>query len=348
MYWIATGVCTNYKPSNDKKFKMPKFVKIFLPFLFAFILTACQASPAELISATLTSPVHTLAPILEPATPLPSATPEPSPTPEDVLVFAVIGDYGQAESTGVFRVAEMIDSWKVDFIVTTGDNNYPDGAAETIDDNIGQFYHRYIGDYKGDYNRGSEPNRFFPSLGNHDWSLGNIDPYLDYFTLPGNERYYDFVAGPVHFFILDSDTREPDGVGLSSVQAAWLQDTMQASSSAWQIVVMHHPPYSSGAHGSTDWMQWPFSDWGADVVLSGHDHLYERLEVDGLVYFTNGFGGHAAVYDFVDILPQSQLRYNELHGAMRVQATSRWITFEFINIEGTVIDSLTLEIPAIE
>jgi len=111
---------------------------------------------------------------------------------------------------------------------------------------------------------------------------------------------------------------------------------------------MHHPPYSSGAHGSTDWMQWPFAEWGADAVLSGHDHLYERLEVDSLVYFTTGLGGHAAVYDFLNILPQSQFRYNEMHGAMRVQATSRWITFEFINIEGTVIDNLTLEIPAIE
>lgn len=261
------------------------------------------------------------------------------------MVFAVIGDYGQGDNTDAFRVAEMIDSWDVDFIVTTGDNNYPDGAAETIDDNIGQFYHRYIGNYQGEYNRGSETNRFFPSLGNHDWSLGNIDPYLDYFTLPGNERYYDVIQGPVHLFILDSDTREPDGVGRSSDQAAWLKSVMEASPVTWQIVVAHHPPFSSGPHGSTDWMQWPFAEWGADAVLSGHDHLYERLEVDGLLYFTNGLGGHGAVYDFVDILPYSQARYNAMHGAMRVQVTSRWISFEFINIEGTVVDNLTIEIP---
>jgi hypothetical protein len=285
------------------------------------------------------APISTLPPVQI----FDTATPQSSPTPEEVTLFAVIGDFGQAESTGAFRVAEMIDSWNVDFVVTTGDNNYPDGEAATIDENIGQFYHRYIGNYTGEYNRGSETNRFFPSLGNHDWSTGSIDAYLDYFTLPGNERYYDFVEGPVHFFILDSDTREPDGVGMSSVQAAWLQETIQASTSPWQIVVFHHPPYSSGLHGSIDWMQWPFAEWGADAVLAGHDHLYERLEVAGLLYITTGLGGHGAIYDFVDILPESQARYNEDHGALRVTAADAWITFEFVNVSGEVIDSITLD-----
>ena len=323
---------------------MLKFAKIVSLLLVVVSTATCQARGAEPGQTTTTSPFWTLAPLLsfETTTPAPSVTPEASPSSEDVLLFAVIGDYGQAESDDAFRVAEMIDSWKVDFIVTTGDNNYPDGEAKTIDDNIGQFYHRYIGDYKGDYNRGSETNRFFPSLGNHDWSRGNIDPYLNYFTLPGNERYYDLEQGPVHLFILDSDPHEPDKVGTSSDQAAWLQEAMEASTAPWQIVVMHHPPYSSGPHGSSEWMQWPFGEWGADAVLSGHDHLYERLQVDGLVFFTNGLGGHGAVYDFVNILPSSLFRYNDLHGAMRVQATSEWIMFEFINIEGEIVDSFTL------
>ncbi|MCL5428525.1 MAG: metallophosphoesterase [Chloroflexi bacterium] len=325
---------------------MLKFAKI--AFLISFILTfaACQAQGGtQPEREPATSPIRTLASILSIATqtPAPSTTPDILPVPEDALLFAVIGDYGQDGSNDAFLVAEMIDSWKVDFIITTGDNNYPDGEAETIDDNIGQFYHRYIGDYQGEYNRGSETNRFFPSLGNHDWSNGTIDAYLNYFTLPGNERYYDVVQGPVHFFILDSDSHEPDGVGLSSDQAAWLQEAMQASTAPWQIVVMHHPPYSSGMHGSSDWMQWPYVDWGADAVLSGHDHLYERLGVAGLTYFTNGLGGHASVYDFVNILPESQFRYNELHGAMRVQATEDWVLFEFINIEGAVVDRFVLE-----
>jgi len=313
-----------------------------ISILILLLLAAC-----ELPTASATLPVEEpfdLASETVPAqtdAPQASETPPPIPVGETPVLFAVIGDFGQA-GRHAFAVAEMIDSWHVDFIVTTGDNNYPDGEASTMDENIGQYYHRYIGDYKGQYNRGSETNRFFPSLGNHDWSLDNIDPYLDYFTLPGNERYYDVAFSPAHIFILDIDPHEPDGVGVSSDQAAWLKDALAASEDTWNIVVMHHPPYSSGLHGPSDWAQWPYKEWGADVVLAGHDHTYERLEVDGLLYLVNGLGGHAARYDFYNILPQSQLRYNANWGAQRVQVTSQWITFEFINILGEVIETVTL------
>ncbi|MGH2581365.1 MAG: metallophosphoesterase, partial [Anaerolineales bacterium] len=264
-------------------------------------------------------------------------------TPPAHLVFAVIGDYGEA-GPHALAVAEMIEDWNVDFIVTTGDNNYPNGEAETIDENIGQYYHHYIGSYQGIYGAATAENRFFPTMGNHDWTLDNsIEPYLDYFTLPGNERYYEVVVPPVHFFIIDSDTREPDGVGASSDQAAWLREALENSTQRWQIIVMHHPPYSSGRHGSTDYMQWPFEEWGAEVVLAGHDHLYERLEVDDVLYLISGLGGHEARYAFVEILPQSQFRYNEDWGALRVTATEDWILFEFINVSGKVIDSVVLE-----
>lgn len=322
-----------------------KLTKIAVCLIGAILLATCQLPQGSSAEATYTSPVRTLPPLLSlrTATTATSVTPEVTATPEDVLIFAVIGDYGAGNTRGR-RVAELVDSWNVGFIVTTGDNNYPDGEAETIDDNIGRFYSHYIGNYVGEHGAGSEVNRFFPSLGNHDWSPDEYDPYLDYFTLPGNERYYDFVQGPVHFFILNSDEHEPDGVGRSSNQAAWLQAAMEASAAYWQIVIMHHPPFSSGEHGSIDWMQWPFADWGADAILAGHDHLYERLVEDGLLYITNGLGGHSAIYSFVNILPESQMRYNELNGAMRVQATSQWMLFEFINRDGEVVDSITLDL----
>jgi tartrate-resistant acid phosphatase type 5 len=321
--------------------------RTFLFVTLATFLAACSpivgtelpARPTE--KSTLSIPTL-LAPTDTPEQTA-TSTSEVSLIPEESVRFAVIGDFGQV-NPDAFAVAEMIDSWHVDFIVTTGDNNYPDGEAETIDDNIGQYYHRYIGDYKGEYNRGSDENRFFPSLGNHDWSLGNIDPYLDYFTLPGNERYYDVVQGDVHLFILDSDTNEPEGVGRSSDQAAWFQEAIAESTSPWQVAVFHHPAYSSGYHGSSDWMQWPFAEWGVDAVFSGHDHLYERLMVDDLLYITIGISGHEAVYDFYNILPESQFRYNELHGAVLVEATPSWIRFDFYNIQGSLIDSYTLTI----
>ena len=255
--------------------------------------------------------------------------------------FAVIGDYGDAGQPAA-DVAALVADWNPDFIITTGDNNYPSGEAETIDENIGQYYHAFIYPYVGAYGKGAETNRFFPSLGNHDWALGNVDPYLDYFTLPYNERYYDFVWGPVHFFVVDSDLQEPDGRSYNSKQGTWITEQLSASTAPWQIVTMHHPPYSSGPHGSTDVMQWPYKKLGVDAVLAGHDHLYERLLVDELPYVVNGLGGGHTIYEFETPLPESQVRYNEDYGAMNVVACDDQITFEFAARDGRVIDAFAL------
>ena len=257
------------------------------------------------------------------------------------LRFAVIGDYGNG-SQAEADVAALVKSWNPELIITTGDNNYPDGAADTIDENIGQFFHEFIFPYTGGYGEGALENRFFPSLGNHDWHSTGAQPYLDYFTLPGNERYYDFTWGPVHFYALDSDSRETDGVGRTSQQAVWLQNQLASSISAWDIVYFHHPPYSSGMHGDVDWMQWPFAEWGADVVLSGHDHTYERILRDGIIYFVNGLGGNSK-YSFFGVIDGSQMRYNQDYGAMLVEASENAIRFQFINRLNEVID--TFEIP---
>src|SRR6185503_14372551 len=101
-------------------------------------------------------------------------------------------------------------------------------------------------------------------------------------TLPGNERYYDFVQGSIHFFALDSDEREPDGTSASSKQGQWLKNALANSTSPFNIVYFHHAPYSSGSEGSSTHMQWPFKDWGADLVLVGHSHNYERLSIGGM------------------------------------------------------------------
>jgi hypothetical protein len=261
------------------------------------------------------------------------------PAPEQIR-FAVIGDYGLGEQAEA-DVAALVASWSPDFIITTGDNNYPLGSPETIDQNIGQFYQEFISPYAGEYGEGADTNRFFPTLGNHDWD-GDVElAYLEYFTLPGNERYYDFSWGPVHFFALDSDSREPDGVGSSSDQAGWLESGLASSPAPWQIVYMHHAPYSSGAHGPVEWMRWPFPEWGADAVLSGHEHDYERLAIDGFPYFINGLGG-GPIYGFKVIAEGSQVRFNDDYGAMLVEASPARLFFQFVTRAGQVVDAYEL------
>jgi tartrate-resistant acid phosphatase type 5 len=252
----------------------------------------------------------------------------------------VLGDYGRSGPDEA-RVARMVHDWQPDFIITTGDNNYPVGAAETIDINIGQYFHDFISPYHGQFGCGARQNRFFPSLGNHDWYTAGAQPYLDYFTLPGNERYYDVVFGDVHLFALDSDPSEPDGVTSNSAQATWLRQTATASRAPWQIAYMHHPPFSSGPHLSTLYMQWPYKEWGIDVVFAGHDHDYERLEVDGLPYIVDGLGG-ASLYGLSSLLPTSKLYFSETFGAVLVEATATTLNAKFIAVDGRTIDQLTL------
>jgi hypothetical protein len=89
-------------------------------------------------------------------------------------------------------------------------------------------------------------------------------------------------------------------------------------------------------------MQWPFQAWGADLVLSGHDHTYERIDRDGLTYVVNGLGGNGR-YDFQEIVEGSQVRYNDDYGAMLVEASPESLAFQFVSIGGEVIDTYTIE-----
>jgi tartrate-resistant acid phosphatase type 5 len=310
--------------------------------------TAPQAAPTVTGAVRAAVPTQTESlPTVQAASPTPLATLTPtaeaSPTSNPSIRFAVIGDFGEGTQPEA-DVAGLVHGWNPDFVITVGDDNYPLGEAATIDAHIGQYYHDFIFPYTGTYGAGATEIRFFPTLGNHDWYTSGAKPYLDYFSLPGNERYYDFVRGPVHFFALDSDENEPDGVGSKSVQAVWLKQGLAASTSPWNIVYFHHAPYSSGMHGSTTWMQWPFAAWGAQAVLTGHDHTYERLLVDGIPYFVDGVGG-GGIYNFVNILPESQFRYNATYGAMRVSASGTDVLFEFYNWTGKLIDQYKIQKP---
>jgi hypothetical protein len=274
------------------------------------------------------------------------------------VTFAVIGDYG-IDDAHERAVAKLVASWAPAYIITTGDNYYaPAGGTGTgkYDEAVGAYYGPWLKDISTTGRRfpvtTATANAFFPSMGNHDYTDATPAPrtYLTYFRLPGagftntsgSERYYDFVQGPVHFFVLDSNTQEPAGTSSTSRQAKWLKKQLAASTSTWNVVYDHHPPYSSDSkHGSTTRMKWPFATWGADVVLSGHAHVYERMNRNGIVYFVNGLGGDAR-YAFHAPVLGSKKRYRADWGAQRVTVTDSTMVFEFINVRGTVIDRYTL------
>jgi len=260
--------------------------------------------------------------------------------------FAAVGDYDDDSNTQ--DVASLVEGWNPDFVITLGDNNYSNNSSISAwDDEVGQYYGQFIHYPQGStsaYAPGPAINQFFPSLGNHDWDAG-ISGWYDYFELSGNERYYDFIQGPVHFFVVDSDSDEPDGRTSSSIQGQWIQAQLASSTSVWKIVYFHHPPYSSGSnHGNTSALQWPFQAWGATAVLAGHDHTYERILKNGFPYFVNGLGGRS-IYNFSSTSePGSVVRYNSDYGAMLIEANDDSINFKFFSIAGggTLIDNYTI------
>jgi predicted phosphodiesterase len=265
--------------------------------------------------------------------------------PGPLARFAVIGDYGM-DTRDEMEVARLVKGGHPDYIVTVGDNNYPSGEAATIDANIGQYFAPFIGGYTGKYGPGSADNRFWPCLGNHDWyAATGAQPYTDYFaSLPGNRRYYDVVLGTVHFFAVDSDPHEPDGIAASSPQARWLQTALAASTSCFNIVYFHHPAYSSGDPMFTEpAMRWPFRDWGADIVLTGHQHQYERLAVDGMTYVVDGLGGVLNRFDFAAVQPGSLVRYNQTFGALFAEVLDGDLLFTFRNTHGDVVDRFDVQ-----
>jgi tartrate-resistant acid phosphatase type 5 len=288
--------------------------------------TASAPSPTAKGDATARPPAHFASDMMGPARP-------------GRVRLAVMGDYGWAGPQEQ-QVAELVHSLHPDFVLTTGDNNYPLGGADTIDQNIGQYFSDLIYPYHGSYGSGAATNKLYPVLGNHDWYTDNAAAYLAYFTLPGNERYYDVVLGDVHFFALDSDEHEPDGVSATSVQALWLKQALAASKSAYNVVAMHHPPYSSGPHGNTSYMQWPYAEWGADLVVAGHDHCYERFNLDGITYIVSGLGG-ASLYSFAEPAEGSVARYAEQFGTTMLEASSEEMRSFFYDIDGKLIDTAT-------
>ena len=245
---------------------------------------------------------------------------------DNEIVIANIGDFGSADSNEQL-VATLVESWEPDALTTTGDNSYngPDYDAD-VDPYYGDMVLRGM---------------VYPCPGNHDWD-DDLDAYFAYFEdTVGDRYYYKKTLGAVSLFMLDGNANTPDGILSSEVQSAWLTDELSNSSSPWNVVMVHQPPYSSGTvHGSTANLQWGFS--GADLVLSGHEHNYERLLVGGMQYIINGLGGKSK-YAFGTPLSGSQYRYNTLYGAGKMTVTPKRLQWEFYSYDGALVDSLEME-----
>jgi hypothetical protein len=272
-------------------------------------------------------------------------------------VFAVIGDWGLAGQPQR-DVAALVKSWDPEFVVSTGDTNYPNGEVATLDANTG-IYRKFIFPYQGTYplqtgETDATENLFFSCIGNHDEDNSSgqpAQPFMDWFSSPGiNERYFDFSSGFVHCFILHSGFKtngnltEPDGNNSFSIQAEWLQIRLALSTARWKLVFLHHSPFTSDVQHSPgeSVLRWNYPALGADAVFSSHGHNSERFEKSGFPYIVNGCGG-GDLRGFEPIPePDSVFRMSGVYSALRIVADCASCTVECVDTAGVVRDTRVL------
>ena len=259
-----------------------------------------------------------------------------------VLVGA--GDIASCSSSGDQATADLLDGI-AGTVFTTGDNVYPDGTAA-------EFTNCY------DLSWGRHKGRTRPAAGNHDYHVPGAAGYFGYFgTAAGDpaKGYYSYELGSWHVIVLNSNCEETGGCGAGSAQERWLREDLSNSDAVCTVAYWHHPRFSSGSdHGSNSTYQafWQaLYDLGADVVLAGHDHLYERFAPQtptgaadatfGIRQFTVGTGGksHAT---FASPMPNSQVRNGTTFGVLKLTLRATGYDWTFVPEAGkTFTDSGT-------
>jgi acid phosphatase type 7 len=170
-----------------------------------------------------------------------------------------------------------------------------------------------------------------PAIGNHEYDTPEAKGYFDYFGAVAGERtkgYYSYDIGNWHLIALNANCRNVGGCNVGSPQEKWLKADLAQHLNTCTLAYWHQPRFSSGFHGGNDateafWQD--LYDANADVILNGHDHLYERFmpqtpagKVDhkrGIREFVVGTGGKS-LYPFRFDSPNTEVRNNDTYGVL--------------------------------
>ncbi|WP_030564609.1 metallophosphoesterase family protein [Streptomyces aureocirculatus] len=233
------------------------------------------------------------------------------------------------------KTAALVQQINPRFVLTMGDNQYDDARLKDFQ----KYYATTWGAFK---------NKTRPVPGNHETydPAGPLKGYKSYFgsvAYPDGKSYYSFDQGNWHFIALDSNS-------FDSAQINWLKKDLAANGKKCVAAYWHHPLYSSGEHGNNPVGKpvWKILDEaGAELVLGGHDHHYERFapqdangraDADGMVELLAGTGG-ANPYKIEEVQPHSQKRITNTHGVVKLDFTDSGFSWKLIGTDGSTKDS---------
>ena len=260
-----------------------------------------------------------------------AAAPNSTEDPPAILVGA--GDIAVCGDAADEATALLLDRIP-GTVFTTGDNAYEDGTALEFSDCYDPTWGRH------------RP-RTRPSPGNHDYHTAGASGYYDYFGASAgdpSQGYYSYHLGAWHVVVVNSNI----DVSANSPQLQWLAANLAANPTACAVAYWHHPRFSSGTHGSDVGIQdlWEvLHDAGVDVIMSGHDHDYERFAPQdaagnadpqrGIREFVVGTGGRS-LRNFPSVAPNSEVRDSDTHGVLKLLLYESRYEWEFIPVAGGV------------
>jgi len=278
------------------------------------------------------------------------------------ITFAGLGDSrpgstSSTPSTAARNVAAQMAQRDFAFAIHTGDIVY--GGGVCTGSNSG--WNQYLRGYFDLYEDSIKEVPFYTAIGNHELGSGSAscgyDAYTGVYYLPENapsgdeERYYSYDWGNIHVVVLNTEQNFATG----SAQYNWLENDLQNTDRRWIVAAFHRPPYSSGPHGSDedvqDYLVPLLEQYGVDVVLNGHDHIYERtcpikdgacttIDDGGVVYFVTG-GAGASSYS-----PGSSwftAKASNKHHFMMLSVDDCTMNIETIDEYGNVFDTLEID-----
>jgi len=264
----------------------------------------------------------------------------PPPSGSEVLIGA--GDIAVCGSTGDDATSNILVSTS-GTVYTLGDNAYPDGSATD-----------YANCYNGSWGRVKA--RTMPAPGNHEYHTSGAAGYFGYFGSKAGEPgkgYYSYNLGAWHIVVLNSNSAcSTISCSATSAQVQWLKADLAANTKSCTLAYWHHPRFNSGAEHGNLTAVGPFWDAlyaaGAEIVLNGHEHVYERFapqkpnavaDPNGIRQFTVGTGG-APLYSFSStIQPNSERRNNTSLGVLKLTLKSGGYDWQFIPATGSFTDS---------
>ena len=263
--------------------------------------------------------------------------------PQTVVMIGAgdIGDCSALADAGIHArdTARMMDTTTADAIFTAGDNAYPLGSSDDF-----KCYENAWGRFK---------SKTFPVPGNHEYYQPGALPYFQYFGARAGEGgfrtgYYSFDLGNWHVVALNSPLQASGGID----QMMWLKDDLQSNNAKCTLAIWHYPVFTSGpSNGSPEsrvmreaWQV--LFDGGADLIVNGHDHLYERFapqspdgrrnDVTGITQITAGTGG-APLYQFSGSIANSAAQMRS-YGLLKLTLQATSFDSVFLPVGGAAFD----------